>query len=71
MLIKCSEYLTNHEGVEWVTHPDLPDHPDHKVAKKILPKGSGSIIAFGVKGGRRQQVKRLLMELSLLLILLM
>ena len=28
------------------------DHPDHKVAKKILPKGAGSIIAFGVKGGR-------------------
>ena len=23
-----------------------------KIAKKILPKGSGSIIAFGVKGGR-------------------
>ena len=46
------EYLSNHEGVEWVTHPDLPNHPDHKVAKKILPKGSGSIIAFGVKGGK-------------------
>ena len=31
---------------------DLPGHPDHKVSKKILPKGAGSIIAFGVKGGR-------------------
>jgi O-acetylhomoserine (thiol)-lyase len=46
------EYLSNHEGVEWVTHPDLPDHPDHKVANKILPKGAGSIIVFGAKGGR-------------------
>ena len=45
-------YLSNHEGVKWVAHPDLPNHPDHKVAKKILPKGSGSMIAFGVKGGR-------------------
>jgi len=46
------EYLSNHDGVEWVAHPDLPDHPDHQIAKKILPKGAGSIIAFGVKGGR-------------------
>jgi len=49
---KMLEYLSNHEGVEWITHPDLPNHPDYKIAKKILPKGSGSMIAFGVKGGR-------------------
>jgi O-acetylhomoserine (thiol)-lyase len=49
---KMLEYLLHHEGVEWVAHPDLPDHPDHQLAKKILPKGAGSIIAFGVKGGR-------------------
>jgi O-acetylhomoserine (thiol)-lyase len=30
----------------------LETHPDHEVAKKILPKGSGSIIVFGIKGGR-------------------
>jgi O-acetylhomoserine (thiol)-lyase len=49
---KILKYLSNHEGVEWVAHPDLPDHPDYKIAKKLLPKGAGSIIAFGVKGGR-------------------
>ena len=49
---KMLEYLSNHEGVEWISHPDLSDHPDHKIAKKILPKGAGSMIAFGVKGGR-------------------
>ena len=49
---KMLKYLSNHEGVEWVAHPDLPNHPDHEIAKKILPKGSGSMIAFGVKGGR-------------------
>ena len=47
------DYLSNHDGVEWVSHPDLPDHPDHEVAKKMLPKGAGSMIAFGVKGGRK------------------
>ena len=46
------EFLTNHEAVAWVRHPSLPDHPDHGVAKRLLPKGAGSIIAFGVKGGR-------------------
>ena len=49
---KMLEYLSGHDGVEWVTHPDLPDHPDHEIARKILPKGAGSMIAFGVKGGR-------------------
>ena len=47
------DYLSNHDGVAWVSHPDLPDHPDHEVAKKMLPKGAGSMIAFGVKGGRK------------------
>ena len=46
------EFLVNHEMVEWVKHPDLETHPDHEVAKRILPKGSGSIVAFGIKGGR-------------------
>ena len=35
-----------------MTHPDLPDHPDHELASRILPKGAGSIVVFGVKGGR-------------------
>jgi O-acetylhomoserine (thiol)-lyase len=30
----------------------LPDHPDHEVAKRLMPKGAGSIIACGIKGGR-------------------
>ena len=50
---KMLDYLSSHDGVEWVSHPDLPDHPDHQVAKKMLPKGAGSMIAFGVKGGKQ------------------
>ncbi|MEC9343519.1 MAG: O-acetylhomoserine aminocarboxypropyltransferase [Pseudomonadota bacterium] len=46
------DYLAGHEAVAWVRHPSLPDHPDHAVAERLLPKGAGSIIAFGVKGGR-------------------
>ena len=46
------EYLQSHEQVAWVSHPDLPDHASHAQARKYLPKGAGSIITFGVKGGR-------------------
>ena len=30
----------------------LPDHADHELAKTLLPRGAGSIISFGIKGGR-------------------
>ena len=46
------DFLSNHEGISWVKHPLLPDHPDHEVAKRLMPKGAGSIIACGIKGGR-------------------
>ena len=45
-------FLTEHESVAWVRHPHLPDHPSHDLAKSMMPKGAGSIITFGVKGGR-------------------
>jgi O-acetylhomoserine (thiol)-lyase len=46
------DFLQAHEQVAWVNHPDLPSHPSHEMAKKYLPKGAGSIVSFGVKGGR-------------------
>jgi O-acetylhomoserine (thiol)-lyase len=49
---KMLEFLSGHEGVAWVRHPNLPDHPGHELAKKMLPRGAGSIIVFGLKGGR-------------------
>jgi O-acetylhomoserine (thiol)-lyase len=46
------EYLQGHDQVTWVSHPTLPDHSSHELTKKYLPKGAGSIVSFGVKGGR-------------------
>lgn len=46
------EYLQGHDQVTWVSHPSMPEHTSHELAKKYLPKGAGSIISFGVKGGR-------------------
>jgi O-acetylhomoserine (thiol)-lyase len=45
-------FLTGHAAVEWVLHPSLDTHPDHELAKRLLPKGAGSIISCGIKGGR-------------------
>jgi len=46
------DYLSNHDQVSWVNHPSLPSHSSHELAKKYLPKGAGSIVSFGVQGGR-------------------
>src|SRR5262245_42329496 len=46
------EFLTANKAVAWVLHPTLENHPDHELAKKLLPRGAGSIVSFGIKGGR-------------------
>jgi O-acetylhomoserine (thiol)-lyase len=46
------EALKDNKAVEWVLHPSLEDHPDHQLAKRLLPRGAGSIVSFGIKGGR-------------------
>ncbi|MGB2061411.1 MAG: O-acetylhomoserine aminocarboxypropyltransferase/cysteine synthase family protein [Candidatus Puniceispirillales bacterium] len=45
-------FLQNHDGVAWVNHPSLADHPCHDVAMRQMPKGAGSIVTMGIKGGR-------------------
>ena len=49
---KIIECLDQNEAVEYVTYPELPQHPDHELAKKLLPKGCGSVFSFELKGGR-------------------
>ncbi len=49
---KLLAFLSEHEAVEWVRHPELPDHPDHELAKRLLPRGCGAVFSFGIKGGR-------------------
>ena len=46
-----AEYLERHPKVEWVTFPGLKSHPDHELAKRYYPKGTGAILGFGIKGG--------------------
>ena len=46
------EFLGKSPAVAWVLHPSLPDHPDHDLARRLLPRGAGSMVSFGIKGGR-------------------
>ncbi|WP_100011225.1 PLP-dependent aspartate aminotransferase family protein [Lentibacillus sediminis] len=49
---EVAAFLENHPAVEWVNYPGLVDHPSHNLAKKYLQNGFGSIITFGIRGGR-------------------
>jgi O-acetylhomoserine (thiol)-lyase len=45
-------FLSGHAAVGWVAYPELPSHPDHNLAKAMMPNGAGSMVTFGIKGGR-------------------
>ena len=49
---KLTEFLSAHPAVDWVTYPGLENHPSHDIAKRVLRNGFGSIITFGIKGGK-------------------
>jgi O-acetylhomoserine (thiol)-lyase len=49
--LAVAQYLEQHPKVAWVNYPTLPNHPDHALAKKYMPKGAGAVLSFGVKGG--------------------
>lgn len=51
--LALAQWLEKHEKVQWVSYLGLEDHPSHKLAKKYLPRGFGSVLSFGVKGGQK------------------
>jgi len=55
-------YLDQHAAVEEVIYPELPQHPDHELAKELLPAGCGAVFSFVLRGGRtagRRFIERL------------
>ncbi len=44
-------FLKQSPAVAWVIYPELEEHPDHALAAKLLPKGAGAILSFGIVGG--------------------
>jgi O-acetylhomoserine (thiol)-lyase len=49
--LAVAKHLSKHPLVEWVNYPGLESSSESVRAKKYLPKGAGSIIGFGIKGG--------------------
>ena len=45
-------FLNAHKSVKSVCYPELSNHPDHDLANKILPKGSGAVFTFQLEGNR-------------------
>ena len=50
--VKLAKWLLEQSAVMWVNHPDLPENPTYEIAQKLFPNGAGSMLCFGVKGGR-------------------
>ncbi|MFB6095686.1 MAG: O-acetylhomoserine aminocarboxypropyltransferase/cysteine synthase family protein, partial [Halodesulfurarchaeum sp.] len=49
--LQVAEFLDDHDAVDWVAYPGLPDHETHENASKYLEGGYGGIITFGLEGG--------------------
>jgi O-acetylhomoserine (thiol)-lyase len=49
---KIITYLKSHPAIDWLLYPGDESHPDKALAEKYLPKGAGSVVVFGIKGGR-------------------
>ena len=55
--LAVAKFLENHEGVTWVRHAGLESSPTYDLKQKYLPKGTGSLVGFGIKGGAETAVK--------------
>ena len=50
---QVAEYLNDCEEIEWVNYPSLKNNKNYQIAQKLLPKGAGAILSFGIKGGKK------------------
>ena len=49
-----AEFLNNHPKVEWVHYCGLKTDKYYELGQKYLPNGSCGVLAFSVKGGRKE-----------------
>jgi O-acetylhomoserine (thiol)-lyase len=55
--LKVAEYLASHKQVAWVSYPGLKGDRYNQLAKRYVPKGSGAVFTFGLKGGYEAGIK--------------
>ena len=51
---KVVAFLAGQPMVGRVGYPELESHPDHALARKLLPRGCGSVFSFDLRGSRTQ-----------------
>ncbi len=61
--MKIAQFLESHPLVARVNYPGLESHPQHQIAKKQMPGGSGGMLSFELKGGF-DQVRKFLPRLK-------
>ncbi|HXK01538.1 MAG TPA: O-acetylhomoserine aminocarboxypropyltransferase/cysteine synthase family protein [Verrucomicrobiae bacterium] len=49
--LAVAQWLETQPSVTWVKYPGLKSSPYYALSQKYLPKGQGSIVTFGIKGG--------------------
>ncbi|MEZ4709972.1 MAG: O-acetylhomoserine aminocarboxypropyltransferase/cysteine synthase family protein [Caldilineaceae bacterium] len=57
-----ADFLQAHSLVDWVAYAGLPEHPQHGLAQKYLPKGPGAIFTFGIKAANPRQAGKTFIE---------
>ncbi|MFA7506244.1 MAG: O-acetylhomoserine aminocarboxypropyltransferase/cysteine synthase family protein [Burkholderiaceae bacterium] len=46
---RVAEFLESHPQVAWVNYPGLASSPYHELAQRLMPRGAGGILSFGVR----------------------
>ncbi len=46
-------FLARHDAIAAVYHPSLPTHPQHELAQRLYPRGTGGMLTFDVRGGKQ------------------
>ena len=52
-----AKFLQDHDCVNWVSYPGLPNSKYYPLADKYLPNGVSAVMTFGVKGGQQAGVQ--------------
>jgi O-acetylhomoserine (thiol)-lyase len=52
-----ASWLEKHPKIAWVQYAGLPSNSNNALARKLCPKGAGSVFTFGLKGGYDAGVK--------------
>ena len=55
--LELARHLKGHKAVAWVRYASLPDSPFYERARKYTPLGAGSVLTFGIQGGKEAALR--------------